>query len=44
MTRKHRFVHRMLWPVLALTVALGFAMALHLRPPIAVEMPQAGQR
>ncbi len=37
MTRKHRSVHRMLWPVLALTLALGFAMALYLRPPVAAE-------
>jgi hypothetical protein len=33
MTRKHRLVHRMAWPVLALLVALGVAMALKLRPP-----------
>jgi hypothetical protein len=33
MTRKHRSVHRLLWPVLALTLALGFTMALYLRPP-----------
>jgi len=37
MTRKHRSVHRLLWPALALTVALGFAMALYLRPPKAPE-------
>jgi hypothetical protein len=36
----------MIWPVLALTAALGFAMALYLRPPIAVELPRVvtGQR
>ncbi len=33
MTRSHRSVHRWLWPVLALLVALGFTMALALRPP-----------
>jgi hypothetical protein len=33
MTRMHRSVHRLLWPVLALAVGLGLAMALYLRPP-----------
>jgi hypothetical protein len=33
MTRSHRSVHRVLWPVLALAVALGFSLALDLRPP-----------
>jgi hypothetical protein len=33
MRRSHRIVHRVLWPVLALAVALGFALALGLRPP-----------
>jgi hypothetical protein len=33
MTRGHRNFHRMLWPVLALIVALGFTMALVMRPP-----------
>lgn len=33
MTRGHRAFHRLLWPVLALFVALGFTMALALRPP-----------
>jgi hypothetical protein len=33
MTRGHRSVHRVLWPALALLVALGFTMALVLRPP-----------
>jgi hypothetical protein len=33
MRRAHRSVHRLLWPVLALVVALGLAMALILRPP-----------
>jgi hypothetical protein len=37
MTRKHRSVHRLLWPALALTLAIGFALSLYLRPPIAVE-------
>jgi hypothetical protein len=32
-TRRHRLVHAALWPVLAVAVVLGFAMALHLRPP-----------
>ena len=33
MTRGHRTVHRLLWPLLALVVALGFTMALVKRPP-----------
>jgi hypothetical protein len=33
MRRAHRSFHRVLWPVLALAVALGFGMALVLRPP-----------
>lgn len=33
MTRGHRSVHRMLWPALAVLVALGFTLALALRPP-----------
>ena len=33
MTRGHRTFHRLVWPVLALIVALGFTMALVKRPP-----------
>ena len=33
MTRGHRRIHRLLWPVLAVVVALGFTMALVKRPP-----------
>ena len=33
MTRGHRSVHRLLWPVLAVLAALGFTMALVKRPP-----------
>jgi hypothetical protein len=33
MTRGHRIIHRMLWPVLAVIVAFGFTMALMKRPP-----------
>jgi hypothetical protein len=33
MTRSHRSVHRVVWPVLVLAVALGFFLALDLRPP-----------
>jgi hypothetical protein len=40
MRRSHRLVHRALWPVLALTVALGLAMALALRPPPSADAPQ----
>src|SRR5262249_60008206 len=41
MTRSHRSVHCALWPILTLAVALGFAMALTLRPPPNVEAPGA---
>ena len=34
MTRGHRMFHRMLWPVLAVLVALGFTLALVKRPPL----------
>ena len=34
MTRGHRRIHRLLWPVLAVVVALGFTMALVKRPPL----------
>lgn len=33
MTRGHRTMHRVIWPVLAAIVGLGFTMALVLRPP-----------
>ncbi|HEY2135499.1 MAG TPA: hypothetical protein VGH49_06400 [Xanthobacteraceae bacterium] len=33
MTRQHRSLHRILWPILALAVAVGFVLALWLRPP-----------
>jgi hypothetical protein len=33
MTRSHRLAHRLIWPVLAIAVALGLTMALTLRPP-----------
>jgi hypothetical protein len=41
MTRKHRSVHRLLWPALALTLAIAFALSLYLRPPAAVEPTEA---
>jgi hypothetical protein len=37
MRRAHRSVHRAIWPVLALAIAMGFVMGLTLRPP-----PDAG--
>src|SRR6266566_10106250 len=43
MTRSQRSVHRLLWPVLAFAVALGFAMALTLRPPPHMEAPHAAE-
>jgi len=33
MRRSHRTVHRLVWPILALLVGFGVAMALALRPP-----------
>jgi hypothetical protein len=33
MTRAHRSLHRIVWPILALAVALGVVLALWLRPP-----------
>ena len=33
MTRGHRKIHRLLWPALAVIVALGFTLALAMRPP-----------
>jgi hypothetical protein len=40
MTRSQRSGHRALWPVLALVVALGWALALTLRLPPDAEAPQ----
>ena len=42
MNRGHRSFHRMLWPMLALIVALGFTMALVLRPPPEPPSPAEG--
>ena len=33
MTRTHRSLHRIVWPILALLVVLGAALALWRRPP-----------
>ena len=33
MTRTHRALHRMIWPILALLVVIGVVLALWLRPP-----------
>jgi hypothetical protein len=33
MTRAHRSLHRIVWPILAALVALGVLLALWLRPP-----------
>jgi hypothetical protein len=43
MKRSHRAAHRALWPVLALAVALGFALALDWRPPPDADAPPATQ-
>ena len=39
MRRAHRSVHRALWPILPVAIALGFVMALVLRPPPDAEAP-----
>jgi hypothetical protein len=33
MTRKHRSIHRLIWPILAFAVGLGLTFALTLRAP-----------
>jgi len=33
MTRGHRRLHRLIWPVLIFAVGVAFVMALALRPP-----------
>jgi hypothetical protein len=43
MRRAHRSVHRALWPVLALLIAMGFVMALTLRPPPDAGAPPAAE-
>jgi hypothetical protein len=43
MTRKHRSVHRLLWPALALTIGVALAAALYLRPPPAADTPSAAE-
>jgi hypothetical protein len=43
MTRRHRSFHRLIWPLLAIAVALGLTMALVLRPPPPPEPPQLAQ-
>ncbi len=40
MRRGHRIVHRRLWPILALIVGIGFALALYLRPAPAAQAPR----
>lgn len=42
MRRPHRAAHRMLWPVLALAVLVGFTLALAWRPPIPIQASAAG--
>jgi hypothetical protein len=39
MRRPHRRVHRLIWPALAVVVALGFALSLAWRPAIPIESP-----
>jgi hypothetical protein len=33
MTRTHRALHRLIWPIVALLVVIGVVLALWLRPP-----------
>ena len=42
MRRPHRLAHRVLWPVLALLVMLGFTLALVWRPPGLIETFASG--
>jgi len=44
MRRAHRAFHRTIWPILAVVVALGFVMALALRPPPEPPPTAQGQR
>jgi hypothetical protein len=39
----HRTIHRVLWPALVMAVALGFALALVLRPPPEPEQTPAAE-
>jgi hypothetical protein len=41
MTRRHRLLHRLIWPALAITVTLGLMSALALRPPAPTAQEQA---
>jgi hypothetical protein len=42
MTRTHRRIHRLIWPVVAILMVFGLAMALKLRPsPDAPAAPSA---
>jgi hypothetical protein len=41
MTRAHRAAHRLLWPILAIVIVVGFSMALYLKPT--PERPVAGE-
>jgi hypothetical protein len=43
MTRSHRLAHRLIWPTLAVTVALLFTAALLLRPPPRQPAPPQSQ-
>jgi len=43
MRRAHRSVHRAIWPVLALAIAIGFVMALTLRLPPDAGAPPAAE-
>jgi hypothetical protein len=44
MTRKHRLAHRLVWPALALVVAVGFFLALMLRPAAAAPASSPAER
>jgi hypothetical protein len=43
MTRTHRRIHRLVWPVLAVAVSFAFVMALVLRAPPPSEAPPVAQ-
>lgn len=41
MTRTHRFLHRLIWPVLAIAVGFGLTAALVMRAPAPPAQEQA---
>jgi hypothetical protein len=42
MTRTHRAIHRIVWPILAVLIGIGFTMALVKRAPPPPPPPASG--